>query len=61
MRVQSKSCAHCIVRFHSHRVLMRLEVERIEVLLAGAAKPCGLAQPLCSEMIEAKNRMGETA
>jgi hypothetical protein len=40
---------------------MRFEVERIEVLLTGAAKPCGLSQPLCSEMIEAKNRMGETA
>jgi hypothetical protein len=41
--------------------LRRLEVERLEALLAGAAKPCGLAKPLCSEMIEAKNRMGETA
>jgi hypothetical protein len=39
----------------------RLEVERIEALLAGAAKPCGLAQPVCSEPVEAKNRMGETA
>ena len=41
--------------------LRRLEVERIEALLAGAAEPCGLAQPVRSEMIEAKNRMGETA
>ena len=41
--------------------LRRLEVERIEALLAGAAKPCGLAQPVRSEMVEAKNRMGETA
>jgi hypothetical protein len=40
---------------------MRLEVEQIKVLLAGAAKPCGLSQAPCSEMIEAKNRMGETA
>ena len=41
--------------------LRRLEVERIEALLAGAAEPCGLAQPVRSETIEAKNRMGETA
>ena len=41
--------------------LRRLEVERIEALLAGATEPCGLAQPVCSETIEAKNRMGETA
>ena len=41
--------------------LRRLEVERIEVLLAGAAEPCGLAQPVRSEMVEANNRMGETA
>jgi hypothetical protein len=41
--------------------LRRFEVERIEALLAGAAKPCGLAQPVRSEMVEAKNRMGETA
>jgi hypothetical protein len=40
--------------------LSRLEVERIEALLAGAAEPCGLAQPVCSETVEAKNRMGET-
>ena len=40
--------------------LRRLEVERIEALLAGAAEPCGLAQPVCSETVEAKNRMGET-
>ena len=40
---------------------MRLEVERIEVLLAGAAELCGLAQPVRSEMVEANNRMGETA
>ena len=41
--------------------LRRLEVERIEALLAGAAESCGLAQPGCNETIEAKNRMGETA
>ena len=41
--------------------LRRLEVERIEALLAGAAESCGLAQPECRETVEAKNRMGETA
>ena len=41
--------------------LRRLEVERIEALLAGAAEPCGLAQPVRSETVEAKNRKGETA
>jgi len=41
--------------------LRRQEVERIEALLAGAAEPCSLAQPVCSEMVEAKKRMGETA
>ena len=41
--------------------LRRLEVERIEALLAGAAESCDLAQPVCSETVEAKNRMGETA
>ena len=41
--------------------LRRLEVERIEGLLAGAAESCGLAQPVSSETVEAKNRMGETA
>jgi hypothetical protein len=41
--------------------LRRLEVARIEALLAGAAGPCGLTQPVCSETVEAKNRMGETA
>ena len=40
--------------------LRRLEVERIEALLAGASEPCGLAQPVCNEAIEAKSRMGET-
>ncbi|MGC9158260.1 MAG: hypothetical protein ACP5FH_04660 [Terracidiphilus sp.] len=41
--------------------LRRLEVERIEALRAGAAEPCGLAQPVRNETVEAKNRMGETA
>ena len=41
--------------------LRRLEVERIEALLAGAMEPCGLAQPVCNGTIEAKFRMGETA
>ena len=41
--------------------LRRLEIERIEALLAGAPEPCGLAQPVCRETVEAKNRMGETA
>jgi len=41
--------------------LRRLEVERIEALLAGASGPCDLAQSVCSETVEAKNRMGETA
>jgi hypothetical protein len=41
--------------------LRRLEVARIEALLASAAEPCGLAQPVCSETVEANNRMGETA
>jgi hypothetical protein len=41
--------------------LTRLEVERIEALLAGAADPCDLAQLVRSETVEAENRMGETA
>ena len=41
--------------------LRRLEVERIEALLASAAEPTGLAQPVRSEMVKANNRMGETA
>ena len=40
--------------------LRRLEVERIEALLAVAPEPCGLAQPVCNETVEAENRMGET-
>jgi hypothetical protein len=41
--------------------LRRLEVERIEALLASAAEPSGSAQPVRSETIETENRMGETA
>jgi hypothetical protein len=41
--------------------LRRLEVERIEALLAGAADSFGLAQPVRSETVEPKHRMGETA
>jgi hypothetical protein len=41
--------------------LRRIEVERIEALLAGAAESCGLAQPGCRKTVEAKGRMGETA
>ena len=41
--------------------LRRLEIERIEALLAGATEPCSLAQPVRSETVEAENRMGETA
>ena len=41
--------------------LRRLEVERIEALLASAEEPFDLAQPVRSETVEARNRMGETA
>ena len=41
--------------------LRRLEVERIEALLASAEEPFDLAQPVRSETVETKNRMGETA
>ena len=41
--------------------LRRLEVERIEALLADVAEPFGLAQPMRSETVEADDRMGETA
>jgi hypothetical protein len=41
--------------------LRRIEVARIEALLAGAVDPVGLAQPVCSEVVVAKYRMGETA
>jgi hypothetical protein len=41
--------------------LRRLEVERIEALLVGAAGLCGMAQPVRSETVEVKHSMGETA
>ena len=41
--------------------LRRLEVERIEALLASAVETCSLAQPVGSETVEVKDRMGETA
>jgi len=41
--------------------LRRLEILRIETLLADAAEPCDLARPVRSETVETKNRMGETA
>jgi hypothetical protein len=41
--------------------LRRLEVERIEAILASVVEPCSLAQPVCSETVEVKDRMGETA
>ena len=41
--------------------LRRFEVERIEALLASAVETCSLAQPIGSETIEVKDRMGETA
>jgi hypothetical protein len=55
------SDAERMEQWSSTAKLRRLEVERIEALLAGAAEPTGLAQPVRSETIEAKNRMGETA
>jgi hypothetical protein len=41
--------------------LRRLEVERIEAILASAVETCSLAQPVGSETVEVKDRMGETA
>ena len=41
--------------------LRRLEVERIEALLADAAEPFGLAHPVRSETVETKNKMRESA
>ena len=41
--------------------LRRLEIERIEALLASAVETCSLAQPVGSETVEVKDRMGETA
>ena len=41
--------------------LRRFEVERLEALLAGTVETCSLAQPVGSETVEVKDRMGETA
>ena len=41
--------------------LRRFEVERLEALLASAVETCSLAQPVGSETVEVKDRMGETA
>jgi len=41
--------------------LRRLEVERPEALLGRAVETCSLAQPVCSETVEVKDRMGEMA
>jgi hypothetical protein len=41
--------------------LRRLEVERIETLLTGAAEPTDLAHPVHSETVETKSSKGETA
>jgi hypothetical protein len=41
--------------------LRRLEVERIEALLAGAGAPPGLVQLMRSETFETESRRGETA
>jgi hypothetical protein len=40
--------------------LRRLEVERIEALLAITTKPSIFPQPVCNEPIEATDRLGET-
>ena len=41
--------------------LRRFEVERLEALLASAVETCSLAQPVGSETVEVKDRMGGTA
>jgi len=41
--------------------LRRFEVERLEAHLGCAVEPCGMAQPVRSETVEAKNRLGESA
>jgi len=41
--------------------LRRFEVERLEALLASAVETCSLTQPVGSETVEVKDRMGETA
>jgi hypothetical protein len=41
--------------------LRRFEVERLEALLASAVETCSSAQPMGSETVELKDRIGETA
>jgi hypothetical protein len=53
--------AERMVQWTSTARLRRLEVERIEALLASAVETCSLAQPVGSETVEVKDRMGETA
>jgi hypothetical protein len=40
--------------------LRRLEVERIEALLADATEPLSFPKPVCSEAVETIDRLGET-
>jgi hypothetical protein len=40
--------------------LRRLEVERIETLLANRTELSGFLRPVVSEGVEAKDRLGET-
>ena len=58
---QFSTDAERMEQWSSTAKLRRLEVERIEALLAGAVETCSLAQPVGSKTIEVKDRMGETA
>ena len=40
--------------------LRRLEVERIEVLLANATEPSSVPGPVCNETVETTDKLGET-
>jgi hypothetical protein len=40
--------------------LRRLEVERIEVLLAKTTEPSDFSRPVCNEAVETADRLGET-
>jgi hypothetical protein len=40
--------------------LRRLEVERIEALLANAMEPSSFLRPVCNEAVETTDRLGET-
>jgi hypothetical protein len=40
--------------------LRRLEVERIEALLANATEPSSFPPPVCNEAVETIDRLGET-